>query len=349
MTRKKQLEKLYRVKPRQGRGDYLRLDMNENPEGLPKDFFDNIIKKITPQMLAMYPETDILVNELANYLSLNYENIFLTNGSDDAIKAVFEVFGCENKKVVSVCPTFQMYAIYSSIYNMHNSTAEYDDKLELKFESLINLIDKDTVIVSLLNPNNPIGSVYTNEQVEKVIEKSRDVGAVVVIDEAYHYFHNESFIDCVSKYDNVILLRTFSKLCSIAGLRIGYVVGNPQVIGLLKKVKPSYIVNCVAIQFALEIIRDKDLINNLILIEKDGREFIINKIKEFCRDYYARNGNYVFIKCKKSAEDVRKELEKRKILVKTYDSDILRNYIRITTGSRQVMEIFWNEFYSVDF
>ncbi|RGD74666.1 histidinol-phosphate transaminase [Anaerofustis stercorihominis] len=337
-----------RVRPRQGRMGYLKLDSNENPEGLPKEFFDKVIKDITPEYIATYPEPEVLEEELASYLDVKPENLLITNGSDEAIKSIFEVFAEEGKELLTVWPTFAMYMVYGNMFGMKHVKVDYDNDFSLDFEKFLGKINKNTGIVSLLNPNNPIGTVYSVEQARRVIEKAAEVDALVVIDEAYHYFYSKTFVNLIKEYDNVIVLRTFSKLCSIAGLRIGYAVANKKLIDLLEKIRQTYNVNTIAIKFAREILKDKDLVVDLINIEHEGREYIINKLKEIGRDYYAQNGNYVFIKCNKNADDVYKELEENMVLVKKYSEPMLKDYIRISTGSKAVMEKFWNIFMEID-
>jgi len=165
-----------------------------------------------------------------------------------------------------------------------------------------------------------------------VIQKAGECGAVVVIDEAYHYFYPNTFIELVKKHDNVLLTRTFSKLCSIAGCRIGYAVGSARLITLLNKVRGTYCINAVALIFAEAILDDKELIPALIQKEKAGREYVMASLKANGYEYYAENGNYIFIRPRRPAGEVSAALEAKKILVKTYSHPLLREYIRITTG-----------------
>jgi len=321
--------------------------MNENPEGLPREFFDRVISKLTPELLAMYPETAVLTQKLANYLDVGPEMITLSNGSDEAIKCIFEVFG-NSGNVISVYPTFEMYAVYAKLYGLEHRVINYRNDFSIDIADIIRAIDPDTSIVSLLNPNNPIGNVYTSAETERIIESARRYGAIVVIDEAYHYFYPNTFLKLTKKYDNVLLIRTFSKLCSIAGCRIGYAVGNSRLISLLNKVRGTYCVNAVALVFAEAILDDPEIINNLIEKEKAGRDFVIGSLKANGYEYYAENGNYIFIKPRRPVGDVCAALEAEKILVKTYSHQMLKDYIRITTGGIEPMLRFCEIFYKID-
>lgn len=344
---KKSLVELYRVTPRQGRGEFLRLDMNENPEGLPEEFFNKVISKITPELLAMYPENGTLLNKLSEYLGVNRDMITLSNGSDEAIKCIFEVFGASGN-VVSVYPTFEMYAVYAKLYGLEHRVVGYHNDLTVDVNDILGAIDNDTCIISLLNPNNPIGNVYSEQDVVAVIEKAKRCGAVVIIDEAYHYFYPNTFIELVKRYNNVLLTRTFSKLCSIAGLRIGYAIGNAELINLLSKVRGTYCMNAVALAFAEAILDDDELIASLIKKEQEGRELVISELKANNYEYYAENGNYIFIKPNLCVPEITAALEAKKILVKTYSHPLLTDFIRITTGAISPMSRFCETFFSLD-
>jgi len=345
---KQHIKELKRVRPAQDRAGFLRLDMNENPEGLPQEFFSRVMKKITPEMLAMYPEPEKLTQVIANRLDVRNENIIVTNGSDEAIKSIFEVFSKEGSKFVSVYPTFEMYMVYAKMFNMKIETVSYEAGFTVDGSQILQAIDEETSIVALLNPNNPIGTVYTEEEVRAVVEKAKEVDAIVIIDEAYHYFHNKTFVNLIKTYDNIIVTRTFSKLCSIAGLRIGYAVGSERIIWYLEKIRQTFNVNTVSLLFAQAILEEDGLIEKLVDIELEGRKYIINKLKESGRDIYAQNGNYVFIKCKTDKQQVIDKLLEKKILVRGYSVSVLSDYIRISTGSKQAMEKFWEAFELID-
>lgn len=341
------IEELFRVSAHQGRGSFLRLDMNENPEGLPRKFFDKVVSKLTPELLAMYPETGALIQKIAEHLDVKPDMITLSNGSDEAIKCIFEVFG-NSGNVVSVYPTFEMYPVYTKMFGLEHKIVDYSDDFAINIEDIINAIDSDTCIVSLLNPNNPIGNVYSLSETERIIEKAGECDAVVVIDEAYHYFYPNTFVELANKYNNVILTRTFSKLCSIAGCRIGFAVGNARLISLLNKVRGTYCVNSVALIFAEAILDDSELIPALIEKEKAGRDYVIASLKASDYEYYAENGNYIFIRPCLPAAEVSALLKAEKILVKTYSHPLLKDYIRITTGGIEPMKQFYEIFEKID-
>lgn len=338
-----------RIFPRQKRYNCLRYDMNENPEGLPKDFVDSVLKEITPEFLAIYPEPDKFLNKYANFIGAQYENVVATNGSDMAIRYILETFGEAGKFVVTVSPSFEMYWVNCNILGLKHKPVAYNDDLTINIENIINAIDLDTRVVVLLNPNNPVGNVYTEEEFRLVLKRTQEVGAILVVDEAYHYFYKNTFIDYALKEPNVIVLRTFSKMFSIAACRLGVAISNPQIIDYIKRGKLTFDVNSIALLFGERLLDHPEVYKELIQIQDEVKAYILANLKENgyeCRDC---RGNFIFIKPKHDALMVVKQLEEQyNVLVHGYSNALLKNYIRVSTGSIKSMEKFLKYFYLVD-
>ncbi len=337
-----------RVGTRQGRAGFLRLDMNENPEGLPVELVERVKEKITPEFLATYPEPERFLNLLADYLGVKRENLCVTNGSDEAIRYLYEVFGRPGSSVVTVSPTFEMYRVNCLIFGLKHKPVLYDPDFTLDFDKVMDAITDDVSIVSVLNPNNPIGTVFTDEEFDMIVNRAAEVGALVIVDEAYHYFYDKTFLPKVMEYDNVVLLRTFSKLFSLAGVRLGFMVGNEKLIHYVWNVRPTYDTNSVALLFGEAVLTEPGLIEELVSTERAGREYLIKSLKEHGYEFFAENGNYAFIKTKLPAKEVQRRLEERGVLVKTYSQEMLLPYIRISTGSEKIMRQFADILYEVD-
>ncbi len=337
-----------RIFPEQGRRTYLRLDMNENPEGLPRAFVDSVLKDITPEYLAAYPEPDVFIGKYAEYLGVEPDNICLTNGSVMAIRYIMETFVKKGNKVVTVAPSFEMYWVTCSMLGLQHVGIDYNDNLMVNMDDILNAMDDQTDMVVLLNPNNPIGNVYTEEEVRRVIEKAGEIGAVVLLDEAYHYFYPKTFLNLMKEYDNVILLRTFSKLCSIAGLRLGIALSNPDIIHYIRKSIPGYEVNTVALLFGERILDHPKLFDELLAIEQEGRAYVKEELEKRGYTCDFQHGNFFFIVPHKDPFVLEKEMRERNILIKTFHKEFLKKYIRISIGSRKVMEQFLSVFLELD-
>lgn len=339
---------IVRIGGRQRRADFLRLDMNENPEGLPEEFVEKVKAELTPEFFATYPEPEKFLGILAGYLGVKRENVCVTNGSDMAIRYLFEVFGRPGSSVVTVSPTFEMYRINCLIFGLNHKPVLYNPDFTLDFDRVLDAITEEVSIVSVLNPNNPIGTVYSEEQFDAIARKAESVGALVIVDEAYHYFYDKTFLNKISEYGNVVLIRTFSKLFSVAAVRLGFIVGNEDLIRYVWNVRPTFDTNAVALKFGEKLLTEPGLCEKLVAIEKEGRSYLTESLTEHGYEYFAENGNYAFIKTKTPVPQVKARLEEKKILIKTYSQEMLKDYIRISTGSRKVMKQFTDALYEVD-
>lgn len=342
------IKDLYRVKFHDERSGVLRLDMNENPEGLPREVFDSVISKLTPEYIATYPEKNQLMTLLAEHDGTAYENISVTAGSDEAMRLIFHCFGQRDKKLLTVTPTFEMYGVYAGMFGMKHEMVGYKEDFSINSAEILQAIDTDTSIVILLNPNSPIGYTYEEKDVKEIIEQSRKVGAIVVIDEAYHYFYTPSFMHLIKEYDNLLLLRTFSKLFSMAGLRIGYVSGTPQLIDYIEKAESTFNVNNIAILFAQEVIQNQELIERLADTECKGRMWLVEQLKNAGYRTLAMEGNYILFLPKRDSKIVVEKLKKKEIWVRDYGKGILKGWIRVSTGSIECMKKFWEVFAQIE-
>lgn len=343
------IKKTERIFPMQGRLSFYRYDMNENPEGLPKDFVDSVLSEITPEFLAVYPEPDRFVGKYADFIGAKPENVVTANGSDMAIRYILETFGEPGKDVVTVTPSFEMYRINCSILGLHHVPVPYHEDLTVSVENILSAITENTRVVVLLNPNNPIGNVYTEEELRRIIEKTRETGSIVLIDEAYHYFWPETFLKYALTEENVILLRTFSKLFSLAALRLGVVIAHPQLIHYIKNGRLSFDVNSMALLFAERILDHPEMVKKLMDIEQEGKDWILSELR--VRGYECRDcrGNFIFVRPKADAHEVVRRLEdEEKVLVHGYSHPYLRDLIRVSVGSKAAMEFFLAAFLRTD-
>lgn len=338
-----------RIFPEQGRYDYLRYDMNENPEGLPKEFVDSVLAEITPEFLSVYPEPDRFLRKYADFVGVNYENVLTTNGSDMGIRYLLETFGQPGKKVVTVSPSFEMYRINCYLLGLVHVPVSYHEDLTISVEEILSAMDDDTRIVVLLNPNNPVGNVYTEEELQQIIARAKEVGAIVIVDEAYHYFYDKTFLPYALKEENVIILRTFSKLMSLAACRLGVIISNPTLIHYVKDLRVTFEANSVALLFAERLLDHPEIVEALIRTEREGRAYALETLRSKgyrCKDC---TGNFIFVEPNHDPEEVARRLkEEKKVLVHTFGNPLLKNKLRISTGSREAMERFLDAFLEVD-
>ena len=342
------IKDLYRVKFHDCRKKIIRLDMNENPQGLPLDFVEEIKEKITPEFLATYPEKDELVELIAEHNKLTSEHVTVTAGSDEAMRLVFQCFGEEGKTVLTVTPTFEMYDIYSKMFGMKHKQIAYNENLQISINEIIENIDDNVGLIVLLNPNSPIGTIYTDDEFDKILEKAKQSDAMVIVDEAYHYYYENTVVPKIKDNNNLIVLRTFSKLCSIAGLRVGYAMSSKENVKCIENAESTFNVNSVGLLFATEVLKRPDIMRQIQQEEKEGHEWLEKQVTNAGYKFFSAYGNYLLIYPRKDSKIVVQELKKRNIWIRDYGSGRLKGWIRVSTGSKTLMESFWRNFLEVD-
>ncbi len=336
------LEKLNRIFDQNERAGYLRLDLNENPGGLPEEFISEVLSEVTPQFVSQYPETRQFTEELAEYLGVAAENLCLVNGSAEGIRYIIQAFTSENGRIVGVVPSYFMFQIYSEMYGRNFVKVPYDDDLQMNVDNIISELTDDTQLLILLNPNNPMGNVYSDEEFERILAVAQEKQIVVLVDEAYHYFYPKTFLHYAMENDYVFITRTFSKLFSMAGCRLGYVVGWSEGVRLVQKLCTPHNTNAFAMKFAEKLITNPAVVNKLISDFREGREYLIAQLDSLGYRHKGEAGNFLFIQPKSDADSIvsRMKCEKR-ILIKSYENvGDLGNCLRVSIGEKKYMQIF---------
>jgi histidinol-phosphate aminotransferase len=222
-------------------GNVILLDANENP-------FDSEWNRYPD------PNQKALKAEISTLKNIDVNQIFLGNGSDEAVDLVLRVFcepGIDNAIVPD--PTYGMYEVAATIQNTEIRKVPLTSDFQLDPDKMLASVDEFTKLIFLCNPNNPTGNLLDQNAIEEIIEKFK---GIVIIDEAYIDFAgSESYITKLDKYDSVIVLQTFSKVWGLAGLRIGAAYASEEIIHLLNKVKPPYNLNVFTQQKVTEIIQ----------------------------------------------------------------------------------------------
>ncbi|MDO5818782.1 MAG: histidinol-phosphate transaminase [Methanobrevibacter sp.] len=345
------VKNLFRIFDQNSRDGYIRMDLNENPVGLSQEFIDEVLSKVTPEFVAKYPEQLEFTTKLAEFLGIEIENICLVNGSAEGIRHVIQAYSRPGGKVLSVTPSYAMYDVYCEMYGRESVHVNYDEKLEMHVDDIVNAITDDIDLVIILNPNNPVGDVYTYEEADRILEACKEHECTLLIDEAYFYFYPNSFINYALENDHVLLTRTFSKVFSLAGCRLGYVVGKPEDIAIVQKLCTPHNVNAFGMLFAQSIIEKEGMIDELVEKQLNGKQHLIDRLIENGYTVSAKEGNFIFIKPKKvdASEIVRRMKEEKKILIKVYkDVPDLGDCLRVSIGESEVMDKFIEALKDID-
>ena len=336
------VEKLFRIFDQNERKDYLRLDLNENPGGLPQEFIDEVLKEVTPQFVAQYPETLHFTEVLANFLGTDIRHLCLVNGSAEGIRYIVQAFTSPEGRIVGVVPSYFMFQVYSEMYGRNLVKVPYNDDLTMDVNNIINELTDDTQMLILLNPNNPMGNVYSEDEFERIMKVANEKQITVLIDEAYHYFYPGTFIDYALNHEHVFVTRTFSKLFSMAGCRLGYVAGWPEGVKMVQKLCTPHNTNAFAMLFAEKIIETPGVLQSLIDKFNEGRKYLIDELDANGYVHKGEAGNFIFIKTKTDAEKIVARMKEEKmILIKSYPNvGEFGTCLRVSIGEKKCMQQF---------
>ena len=344
------IKELYRVFDQNERKGFLRLDLNENQGGLPQEFIDKVLSEVTPDCVSQYPETSHFVELLAKYLEVDSKHICLTNGSAEGIRYIIQAFTSEGGRIVGVTPSYMMFQVYSKMYNRKFVEVPYANNLTMDINNIIDEMTEDTQLLVLLNPNNPMGNVYSESEIKRLVDEAKKNEITILIDEAYYDFCSNTFIQYALEDEHIFVTRTFSKFFSMASCRLGYVVGWTEGVEMVHKLCTPHNINAFAIRFAEAILESPSLVEGLHSKFDEGRVYLENQLDANGYLHIGEAGNFIFIKPKTDADLVVNKMKReRRILIKSYTN--VGKYgkcLRVTIGERRYMEQFISALLELD-
>lgn len=344
------VENLYRIFDQNERKDYLRLDLNENPGGLPEEFISAVLSDVTPQFVAQYPETLHFTEVLADYLGTDITHLCLVNGSAEGIRYIIQAFTSPGGRIVGVVPSYFMFQVYSEMYGRDFVKVPYNEDLSMDVDRIVAALTEDTQLLILLNPNNPMGNVYTAEEFERILAAARAMQITVLVDEAYHYFYPGTFIRYALEQEHIFVTRTFSKLFSLAGCRLGYVAGWPEGVKMVQKMCTPHNTNAFAMKFAEAVLTTPGMIETLVERFTEGRTYLLRWLDEHGYPHKGEAGNFLFIKPKTDAQAIVDRMKaEKKILIKSYSNvGSFGTCLRVSIGEKRLMERFTQALEEID-
>lgn len=319
--------------PTEGRRGKLRLDFNENTLGCSQKVVD-ALRKVTADDVSVYPAYGEFLGELARYLDVDASEVLLTNGSDEGIKAVMDAYIEQGDEVVLPVPTFAMFKAYASIAGAKINEIKYNSDLSFPLKQLLAAISGKTKLVILVNPNNPTGTAINECDIVRILKKAKD--SIVLIDEAYWQYFGKSCKGLIKKYDNLIVLQTFSKAFGLAGLRLGYAISNQGTISLLQKVISPYSVNSLALIAGKAALQDLDFVNSYVAEVKESKAYVERELQRLGIKTYPSKANFVLANFGNKCVLVCRKLKAKKILVRSRANyPLSEGCVRVGIGTRQ--------------
>jgi histidinol-phosphate aminotransferase len=307
------------------------LDANENAFGSPLD-----------EQYNRYPDPlQIDVKKrLSEIKGVPVKNIFLGNGSDEAIDILFRSFcnpGVDN--VIIVPPTYGMYQVSANINDVEARKVHLTADYQLNMEGIAEAIDDHTKMIFICSPNNPTGNSIDRSDVETLIA---NFNGIVVVDEAYiNYSRQKTFIQELTEYTNLVVLQTLSKAWGLAGLRLGMAFASEEIIEVMNRVKPPYNINEATQQLVLKALQNVDQVNQWIkqtLLERDKLVLALKEF-DFVLDIYPSDANFILVKTT-DAKGIYNHLVGQGIIVRDRSKvELCEGCLRITIGTPEENEV----------
>ncbi len=318
--------------------DVIKLNTNECPYP-PAPGVRKLAEEFDYGKLRLYPDTEAwkLADALCGYYGIAPEQLFIGVGSDDVLALAFLTFFHSGKPVWFPDITYSFYDVWAQLYRIPYERKPLDGQFNIVKEDYFG--ENGGIIIP--NPNAPTGVFEEVGVLEEII--AANPGSVVIVDEAYVDFGGESCRKLIGKYDNLLVVQTFSKSRAMAGLRIGFAMGNPKLIGYLKDVKfsfNSYTMNMPSIELGAEAVRDEEYFKHTVNKIIQTRERVKKELAELGFTFPDSRANFIFASHEKmAAKEIFGELKKRNIFVRFWDRPRIRNYLRITVGTGEQMDI----------
>ncbi len=323
-------------------GYKVRLDANESAFELPCNMLEDITSIVKNIDFNRYPDptANKLCKAFAKFYDIDYTLVTAGNGSDELISVILSAFLMKNDKLVVCEKDFSMYNFYANIFEIECITFDKKIDLNIDIDNLIKCVNENNAkAVIFSNPCNPTSKTMSKDDIVKLIN---NVNALVILDEAYMDFWNETLLAEIQKYDNLIILRTASKAVGLASLRLGFAVACEKISNAIKSVKSPYNVNTISQEIGTYIYQNKKYLLDLKNYIVNLRQTLYNSIKEIESKYPNKieviegTSNFIFIKTPYS----------KCIYDYLLDNDIsiryMGDYIRITAGKSEENEILIN-------
>ena len=304
-------------------GEWTFLDANENPNATAVNRYPD-------------PNQTALKNIITNLRGCNANQLLIGNGSDEVLDLIVRAFCIPYKdEIIIVPPTYGMYAVLADINSVGMIKVPLDARFQLKPKEILAAVTPNTKAIFFCSPNNPSGNAFNPDDIQMLLE---NFNGIVVIDEAYIDFTDfPSWSEKLYEYPNLIVTQTLSKAFGLAGLRLGIAIASPEIIALLKRIKPPYNINILSQQNAMEALRDTKTVNAQIAASISERKRLAQELNAFSWvvEIYPSDANFLLIKVDDAAKRYTELLALHIVTRDRSSQENCENCIRISVGTPQ--------------
>ncbi|MEW6697711.1 MAG: histidinol-phosphate transaminase [Bacillota bacterium] len=318
----------------------IKLDANENPYPFPEEVARRMGHLAAGELLSRYPDSEAgeLRGAIAEFAGVTPEQVMVGNGSDELILNILLTFGTGGRVLITN-PTFSMYKIHSLVAGARPIPVPRRSDFSLDVPALVCYARQpESRVIFICSPNNPTGNASTLEEIESVLQQ---VNCLVMVDQAYLEFGGEDCVPLLSRYPHLIVMRTFSKAFALAGLRVGYMLSNPDVLRQIKKVKQPYNLNAFSQAAARVVLEYREPFGNQIQDILQQREELYKGLQSIEGVVpYPSDANYILFRTKHESKVIYQALLDRGILIRKLGGPELPGFLRVSVGTPAENKLF---------
>lgn len=325
----------------------LRLDRNERVCNASNSILDALWQEMPPSILHVTPDVGALYDAVAAHEDIPRDRLYLSQGITEGIRFIYETLTNPGDNVIVLDPTYPMYQVYAELFQLEYRRFGYGQDHKPDFQTLEDAIDDRTAVVAIANPNLPIESALTVDQIRGIANRCKERDIVLVVDEAYHHFGAETAKGLVGEFDNLVVMRTFSKAWGMAGIRLGYMISQPQNIAYLNKTRSLVETNAFSMHAAMFALERPHLMADHVQEVKAGVADLQAGLDELGVPWHGgqfTNGLMIFLRTDIEASGAVAFMRERKIYIRGAFEPPYDTCIRVSLGDPESMQSFLSAF-----
>lgn len=346
IKKNKHLSDITRMRVSEGRDlvNGLRLDRNEKVDNWEPNLIEKILKERPECFHSTYPEISQLYKKLSVHLGVEEKQILITSGIDGSIKNLLEVVCEVGDNIAVFSPTYAMYQVYADIFQLNLFPINYTKDYEINLQQMDSFLNNDPKILFIPNPNQPIESCLSLNDIEVLAQKCKEKGCIIVLDEAYYLFGADSSIPLLNNFENLVVMRTFSKGFGMPSIRAGMTIANESIMSIISKPRLAHELSSLSIVIAEYLIDNFDIVKKNCEKVIESRNYISSELYKMGIKTHGNNGNFLLISfgSKEKSQTVVNKLKEKKIYVKGPWKEPWSDSITISIGPKDIMVKFLN-------
>jgi len=327
------------------RSDLYRFEKNERTTLFSEKEFKEIIASITPFDLVAYGELEPLYVSVCDWLKIDREQLLITAGSDQGIKAVYETFISQDDEIINYSPNYAMFSVYAKMFGAVEIVKNYNENFLIDIDELITSISEKTRMVVISNPGHN-GVTIAEDDILRVLEHTKNTNTIVLVDEAYVDFSHVNMLGYINNYDHLLVVRTMSKAFGIASVRVGFLLACEELIAELYRVKPVHEIDGVAAKIAKYLVENQSIKFKFVVDVNEGKQVLQERLAAMGMEVIPSDTNFMYFKLNHNVDpkQVVEQLMDKKIFIKSpINVSPFSQYLRTTVGDAEQMQYFCTE------